>query len=227
MELDKLNKLNLLYIEDDINISVNYATSFQLFFKNIFIARNYDEAINIYKRKSPDIIIVDIELEGSLNGIEIVKKVRKSDHNIPIVFLTSHSNNKYLLEIVNLQVDGFITKPLDITKFQLSMLKCLEKLHVKQVVYLDDSLYYNFDTFELFKDDVNIPLGKKENLLLQLFLNNKNNILSRAELETVVWNDEVVSDSAIKNLIASLRKKIGKEKIMNISKIGWKIELSI
>lgn len=225
MELSELYKLSLLYIEDDESVSRSYSTSFELFFKNVYIAKNYEDALNIYTNKLPDIILVDIELRNSLNGMAIVKKIREDDIDTPIVFLTSYSDNKYLMEAVNLQIDGYIIKPLDIVNFQQSMLKCLKKINSKKVVKLDSTLYYNLDSLELYKDNNLIKLGKKENLLLQLFLKNRDRIVSKEDLEFHIWCEEIVSDSAIKNLIGSLRKKIGREKIINISKIGWKINI--
>lgn len=225
MELDELYKLDLLYVEDDELVSRSYATSFELFFQNVYIAKNYEEALDIYAKNPPDIVLVDIELKNSLNGLAIVKTIRKSDVDTPIVFLTSYSDNKYLLEAVNLQIDGYIIKPLDIVSFQQSMLKCLKKIKSKRVIALDSRLHYDFDSLELFEENQKVKLGKKENLLLQLFLKNRNKIISRNDLEFNIWNEDFVSESAIKNLIGSLRKKIGKEKIINISKIGWKINL--
>ncbi|SFP03098.1 response regulator transcription factor [Hydrogenimonas thermophila] len=225
MELNELYKLSLLYVEDDESVSQSYASSFELFFQNVYIAKNYEEALEIYAKNSPDIILVDIELKNSLNGMAIVKKIREDDVGTPIVFLTSYSDNKYLMEAINLQIDGYIIKPLDIVNFQQSMLKCLKKIRSQQIVTLDSKLYYDFDSLELFEENIKVKLGKKENLLLQLFLKNRNKIISRNDLEFHIWNDNYISDSAIKNLIGSLRRKIGKEKIINISKIGWKINI--
>ena len=57
-----------------------------------------------------------------------------------------------------------------------------------------------------------------------MFLNNKNKILTREALEYEIWNEPVSSDSTLKNLIASLRKKIGKDTIINVSQMGWKMD---
>lgn len=60
MELNELLKLSLLYVEDDELVSKSYATSFELFFQNVYIAKNYEEALDIYAKNSPDIVLVDI-----------------------------------------------------------------------------------------------------------------------------------------------------------------------
>ncbi|MFV0563783.1 helix-turn-helix domain-containing protein [Malaciobacter mytili] len=60
--------------------------------------------------------------------------------------------------------------------------------------------------------------------MLHTFLTNIDKVLSREFLEYEIWEEPLYSDTTLKNLMASLRKKIGKETIVNISKIGWKIE---
>ncbi len=224
MKLEQLNQLTLLYIEDDDKIREKYYQSLKLLFKTIYQAVNYKEAINIYKEKSPDILLVDINL-GELSGIDIVKKIRETNIDIPIVFLTAHHDNKYLLEVANLQIDGYIVKPLDIDKLQNAMTNCLKKIKSIFIIPLDSNLTYNQNSNELFFNEEKVSLGKKENLLLSLLLKDKNRTISREELEYAVWNETVVSDSSIKNLIGTLRKKIGKEKIVNILGVGWKINI--
>ena len=195
-----------------------------MLFKNVYESIDYDSALNIYNNKTPDIILVDINL-GELSGIDIVKKIRETNINIPIVFLTAHYDNKYLLEVVNLQIDGYIVKPLDIDKLQNAMYNCLKKIQNISLIKLDNNFTYNQNTNELFSNGKNISLGKKENKLLSLLLKNKDKTISREELEYEVWAETIVSDSSIKNLIGTLRKKIGKEKIVNILGIGWKINI--
>ena len=224
MNLEQLNQLTLLYIEDDDKIRKKYYQSLKLLFKTIYQAINYQEAINLYEEKSPDILLVDINL-GELSGIDIVKKIRETNINIPIVFLTAHFDNKYLLEVANLQIDGYIVKPLDIEKLQNAMINCLKKIKSISCISLDANLTYDLHSNELFFNKEKISLGKKENLLLNLLLKNKDRTISRDELEYAVWNETVVSDSSIKNLIGILRKKIGKEKIVNILGVGWKINI--
>jgi len=224
MLLKQLNDLNLLYVEDDTSIRKKYCVSLDLLFNQVYEAIDYKSAINMYTELKPDIILVDINL-GELSGIDIVKEIRKDDINIPIVFLTAHYDNKYLLEVANLQIDGYIVKPLDIEKLHNVMTNCLNKLKTKSMIYLDKNLKYNKNTSELFSEDKKINLGKKENVLLSILLKDTDKTISRQQLEHSIWNDNIVTDSSIKNLIGSLRKKIGKEKIVNILGVGWKINI--
>jgi two-component system response regulator VanR len=120
-------------------------------------------------------------------------------------------------------MNGYIVKPLDINKL-IEILESLFKNYSNKIKF--KNYIYDFDTLELVDDkERKIPLGKKENTLLKTFLLNKNRVLSREELEFEIWHEPLESDTTLKNLIASLRKKIGKEMIVNESRIGWRIKI--
>ena len=74
------------------------------------------------------------------------------------------------------------------------------------------------------KDNEEILLTAKELILLDLFINNNHRVLSIPELKLALWDDEFeATESALKNLLNKLRKKIGKESIINISGVGYRL----
>lgn len=224
--MKKLKKLNLLYIEDDIKTRDSYINTFNLIFNRVFAADSYDEAISIYDKESIDFILVDIELNSKKNGFDISKKIREINIDVPIVFLTGHDKKEFILKAINSNMNGYIVKPLSIDKFLEITNSLCSKINFKQSIEFKEFIY-DFDTLELFsKNGSLIPLGKKENTLLQIFLKNRDKLLNREFLEYEIWNESLPSDSTLKNLIASLRKKIGKESITNISKLGWIVKIA-
>ena len=220
----ELKNLNLLYIEDDITTQNNYLQSFQIIFHTVFTAINYKEALSLFKNKKVDIVLVDIELKSTQNGFDIANSIRTLDFNVPIVFLTGHDETELVLQAINSNMDGYIIKPLNLKKFINITENVLKKIQSKEFIQFKD-FYYNCNTLELFSNEGKyITLGKKENQLLQVFLENNDIILSRETLEHKIWDEPLTSETTLKNLISSLRKKIGKETIVNISKIGWRIK---
>lgn len=223
--MEELKELNLLYIEDEIRTRDNYTKTFRLLFNKVFTSDSYDEAVNIFTNELIDFILLDIELKSERNGFDISKKIREFDSNIPIVFLTGHNEKEIILEAINSNINGYIIKPLSIEKF-LEVTKTLFKKIDSQKIIKFKEFTFNSDTLELFdKENKLIKLGKKETKLLQTLLFNTDKLLSREFLEYEIWSEPLFSDTTLKNLIASLRKKVGKETIINISKLGWKIEL--
>jgi len=223
--IEKLKKLNLLYIEDNVTTMYNYLKTFNIIFNNIFTAINHKEAIDLYKKETIDIVLVDIELNTQKNGFDIANEIRQSNQNIPIIFLTGHDETEFVQKAINSTMNGYIIKPLNLDKLINITEKIFKKVDNSNIVEFNN-YKYNFNTFELFNENgKTIPLGKKENALLQIFLNNKYSVLSRDFLEHSIWDEPLSSESTLKNLIAALRKKIGKNMIINISKLGWRINL--
>ena len=224
LELLQLKKLSLLYVEDDEILRKNYVSTLSLIFEEVIEANNYKNALELYNSNTPDIILVDINL-GNLSGIDLVKKIREIDLETPIVFLTAHSDNKYLLEAANLQIDGYIVKPLDLDKLQNAMKNCIKKINSQNIVDIDDEFTYNIINQELLQNGVEIKLGKKVNQLLKLFIQNQNITITKEMIEDELWSDKTVTDSSIKNLIGNIRKIIGKDKIVNVLGVGWKLNI--
>ena len=225
MILDQLKKLKLLYVEDEDSTREQYVKTFELIFNETFATSNFEEAINLYKKFRPDLVIIDIDLKDEFNGFDIAAKIRDEDLVTKIIFLTAYNDKNYLHRAINSNINGYIIKPLSLDKLLDTIQSSLRELLDISIIKISENLVYNFNTYELLNNNKKVLLGNKENKLLFLLLKNKNKTLRRDEIEYEIWNETFVSNSAVKNLIANLRKKIGKNKIINVSKMGWRIEI--
>lgn len=131
-ELIKISKtLNLLYIEDE-EISRN--TTLELlsnFFVNITIARDGAEGIAKYKKNHFDIIISDINMPR-MNGFDMIKEIRKLNKYIAILVISAHNESSYLTEGIELGIDGYLLKPLNLKSFVISLEKICDRIHLKR-----------------------------------------------------------------------------------------------
>ena len=107
-----LKKLSLLYVEDEDAIREPFKIMIERYFKKIFIATNGLEAVEIFKQNSIDIIITDIRMP-IMNGLDMAKEIKKIDKHQHIILTTAHNESKYFLEVIEMQVDGYILKPID------------------------------------------------------------------------------------------------------------------
>lgn len=221
--LEKLQNLTLLYAEDEIGIRENISDSLSYYVKEVFQASNGQEAFEMYLDKKPDIILSDIHMP-ILNGIEFVKKVRLVDKKIPIVMITAHTDKEYLLEAVELKMEKYIVKPIELEVLFEVFKKCLESIEFNKKILLeiDNSYIYDYDKKELkYKDNV-VLLNKKEITFFELLIKNQNRIVSYEELQDKVWIDDVMTDSALRSLVRNLRKKLPTDIILNLSGIGYR-----
>ena len=107
---ENANKVSILYVEDEKDIRDIYAKELQKISQNFFTARDGVEGLKLYKKHKPDIIITNINMPN-MNGIEMTKAIKEIDDNANVIFTTAHSESEYLLEAIELHVEGYLLKP--------------------------------------------------------------------------------------------------------------------
>ena len=118
-----LNELNVLYVEDDVEIAEEILFFLEKKVHYIDMAYNGEEALQKYKAHKPDIIITDIQMP-KLNGLDMIETIRKDDSCIPIIITSAFNETDKLLRAIELKVDAYLTKPIDMHE----LLHKIEKL---------------------------------------------------------------------------------------------------
>ncbi|MEA1914523.1 MAG: response regulator [Campylobacterota bacterium] len=117
MAVDKklLKRLRALYVEDDDNIRNELAGLLGNFFETVYTAVDGDDGLKVYQenQENIDVILSDINMPG-MNGIEMMKEIRKLSPKIPVIFATAYSDTNYLSDAIKLRVYDYIVKPIDI-----------------------------------------------------------------------------------------------------------------
>lgn len=222
-----LKNLNILYIEDEEKIKENVKKTLLLFCENVLDTESIELAKDILKNNRIDIIISDINLPDFC-GLQFVKELRIVDKTIPIIILSAYTDKKYLLEATKLKLTDYLTKPIDFKSLQLALHKCVDEIldSSRYIVSFKHDMHFNVLHKKLINNINNeqILLTAKELSLLELFIKNSHRVLSIQELKLTLWENEYeATDSALKNLLNKLRKKIGKDSIINISGIGYRL----
>lgn len=223
--MEKLKNSTILYIEDDEITRDNISSYLQRKCKELIVACDGKEGLEKFENSTPDIVITDIEMPN-LNGIDMAKKIRKLSSNTQIIITTAYTSNDYLIEAVNLRLIKYIVKPISLIKLNEALAECEEFLEDSVITqrYFDDNTFYDVYTKELVKNDEIISLSKNERALLDLLIKNTPAPTSYEAIENNVY-DFATSRNAIKLLVKSLRTKVGKEVIANVSGLGYNINL--
>jgi two-component system, OmpR family, response regulator VanR len=157
------------------------------------------------------------------DGVELVKRIRKNDSETMIIMLTAYSNEEYLMELINLNINHYILKPLNLKKLNIALEKYLNKT-MKPVVLCAD-LILDIQKRELiYKNNEIIPLRKREKDFLELLYEKRNSILKYEEIEFQLWNDKEMTTHALKSFIKELRHKIPVNVIKNIPQEGYTLQ---
>ena len=222
-----LKNLNILYIEDEENIRINIKKVLLLLCENVFDVSNINEAKFIFNKQRIDIIISDINLPDT-DGIDFIKELRKKDKTIPVILLSAFTDTKYLLEATKLKLVDYLTKPVDFKTLNNSLQSCVEEIldNSRYLINFRNNIQYNVLHKKMIDLSTKneIMLTSKELDLISFLIKHNNRIVSSEELKSNIWEDCFeATDSALKNLLNKIRKKIGKESITNISGVGYRL----
>lgn len=227
LNLHFLKNLTVLYVEDDAIVASQTMALLKHFFRKVLHCDNAEDALLLHRSNPIHILITDIELPGR-SGLELCEEIRKTDRHIPIFITTMHDDKANLQKAIKLNLVDYLIKPVSISTIEKSLIESLSRLKENGIllVKLDEYTTYFPLSGELQRSGIPIPMTCKEIELLDLLLARKNQVVERETIEYHLYPDEPLSDSAYKNLIYRLRKKIGKESIVSISGIGIKLNIT-
>ncbi|SFV62924.1 diguanylate cyclase (GGDEF domain) [hydrothermal vent metagenome] len=105
--------ITILYVEDETNVREMLTRFLQRFCRELYVAKDGQEGLELYKEHHPDIVISDIRMPR-MNGLEMVKAIKTIEHTQLVLLLSAHSDSEFLYQAINLGVDGYILKPIDL-----------------------------------------------------------------------------------------------------------------
>lgn len=164
-----MSEVKVLIVEDEPIIAEDIATSLM---NNDFdlagIAYNKEDALLELKKNNADIVLLDINLNGGEEGIEIAEEINKTYH-LPFIFLTSYSDKSTLLHAKNSQPAGYIVKPFT----DAGLYACLEIAlfnHAQKNNHLFPEI-----TLEAINSKLENPLSDREFEVIKLIYDGKTN----------------------------------------------------
>ncbi|MFW0701995.1 response regulator transcription factor [Aliarcobacter butzleri] len=217
-----MKSLKVLIVEDEIELANLIKASIKELFFKVNIAKDGIEGLKKFQSFKPDIIISDITMPN-LDGLEMCQKIRE-ESNIPIVILSAYSQKEKLLKAIDLGINKYFIKPFDIEEF-LEYLKNLSKNIKKIKTYkLKDNFVFDNNSVCLYKDEILINLTKREREFLNILIKNKNSLVKKEDIKTLLWNEDV-SDERLRTFIKRLRLKTSKDLVENVSSQGYLVSV--
>ena len=134
--------LTILYVEDEENIKEVVNSIFKQVFKNFIVASDGQEGLDKYieYQDTIDVVITDINMPN-MNGLDMSIEIRKINTSIPIIITTAHNDKEFLHKAINVGINKFVTKPMDM-KFLLDSVKqVVEPIILKQEFDKEVKLY--------------------------------------------------------------------------------------
>lgn len=218
--------MRLLLLEDDVILkdSIEEFLSAQNYTVDSF--ENSEEAYDAIFTVDYDLLLLDVNIPGSFNGFSLRKALADENKNIPTIFVTSMSSADALIQGYAHGCCDYIKKPFDLTELMLRVRHALKSNCFKtqdDILILPDNYRFDVTTYELTCDCVPVSLSKTESEILNLFLMNRNRILTLETLYEKIWDNNVDAANARVH-INNLRRKLPKDVIKNIYGLGYRLD---
>ena len=140
--------LKILYVEDNQEAREQTIKMLKNFFDDIIVGIDGEDGLDkfIEHKKTLDIIITDINMPN-MNGIDMLKNIRELDKEIPCLVLSAYNEAEFFLDTINLGIDGYVLKPININHFIAILSKTINYIKLKH-----ENIKYKHDLEELNSD---------------------------------------------------------------------------
>lgn len=219
--------MKILYLEDDLSLSQTVEEILKD--EGFLVTCVYDgnEALKTIYKENFDIFILDANVP-KISGFTLLKELREADILIPAIFTSSRTSIEDLANGYSSGADDYLKKPFNSTELLLRINALLKRVfkYKENSIKIAQNIYFNLQNNELTTYNQKVSINPKEILLLKLLLKHKNECTSFEHIYQNLWSyDETYSDMSLRTYIKNLRKHLGKDRILSIKKIGYKLIL--
>ncbi len=172
-----------------------------------------------------EVAVLDLGLPGQ-DGLEVLKNWRNNGRKEPVLVLTARGDVDQRIIGLNTGADDYLGKPFSLKEVQARLNALIRRANGRTSPLLTHGdVAFDPETRKVSLSGREVALSPREIALLELLLLNKNKVLSKETIENKIysWNDEVQSN-AVEVHIHHLRKKLGKDIVRTVNKIGYIME---
>lgn len=226
------SEYKILLVEDDEALRYIVKDNLEQYNYAVQVAENGEIALELFNKNNFDLILLDVMLP-KIDGFQVAKIIRKTNEQIPIIFLTARSMTEDRILGLTLGGDDYIPKPFSMEELLLKIrifIKRSNSQHVSNSVVSKSMTIGNYD---FFPDDLTLSMNGnartltlKEAELIRYFASNSNKVLSRNEILENIWgSDDYFLGRSLDVFISRLRKYFKDDpniKITNLHGIGFR-----
>lgn len=226
-----MNKINVLLVEDEEMLAMIIKDTLTDEGFNITLATDGSEGLKMFFKIRPDILVADVMMP-ELDGFEMVQKIRQTDTDTPILFLTARSAVKDVVEGFELGGNDYLKKPFNMQELIVRIKALTGRMRGDEPKQAQT--YFEIGNYQL--DTVSQTLsihGEEENLsyreseLLKRLCLNLNQVVETQAILLDLWGDDsYFNTKSLHVFITKLRHKLAKDeriKIINVRGTGYKL----
>jgi PAS domain S-box-containing protein len=135
--------ITLLYVEDEEIIRDAIERLLRRKFSNVLIAKNGAEGLEFFKKNDIDIVVSDIKMP-KMTGLEMAKEIKAINPEIPIIFTTAHTDFEFMSEAIEVGVEKYITKPIDLTHLENTVKQLAKNINLEKNFKIQENLFTEY-----------------------------------------------------------------------------------
>ncbi len=228
-------RVKILLVEDDEALRFIVKDNLEENNYMVEIAEDGEKALALFNTSRFDIIVLDVMLP-KIDGFKVAETVRKTNQQIPIIFLTARAMTEDKITGLTIGGDDYISKPFSMEELLLKIkifLKRSQSQHISNTSQLKTKqvgkFLFNGDDLTLSVNGDTRTLTLKEAELIRYFTENSNKVLSRNDILENVWgSDDYYLGRSLDVFISRLRKYFKADtniKITNLHGIGFRFSI--
>ena len=222
----------ILIVEDEPSMRLGLKDNLEFEGYEVLIAEDGQAALDVVSADTFDLILLDVMLP-KISGFDVCKKLRKEGNTTPIILLTAKGEEIDKVLGLELGADDYVTKPFSLRELLARIKAVLRRGETSQkssdANVKIGRLTVNFSSYNASEENDSVQMSHKEFEVLHYLWDKKNNTVSRDELLTNVWEQDVyITTRTIDNFILKLRQKIEDDPnhpklILTVHGIGYKL----
>lgn len=220
--------MRILLVEDEVKLGKAIRQGLEQEGYAVDMVHEADDGLAYAETEDYDTIILDRMLPGGQDGLDICRAIRKNDDKTPVIMLTARDAIPDRVAGLQGGADDYLIKPFAFDE----LLARVRALHRRPLNIVAASLKFGPVTIQTFDKSVTrsgkpVKLSKKEYALLEYFAHHPNQVLSKEQLITHVWDfDADILPNTVEVFIRGLRKKLGDDIIETIRGFGYRLKSS-
>lgn len=219
--IEILNQLTVLFADDDAILRETIGDTLSMFFNQVLIAEDGQQAFDIFQQQTVHVVILDISMP-EINGLALAQKIRELDPDIPIIIMTSYKEENQLLAAVKLRLVDYLVKPVNFQNLNISLQQSAEQVirSGRLMQTFQNGSEYHLLSNTVKTSDGEFQLTKNERIFLDLLLKRRGQLIEIDEI-TLHMGDGEYTAAGLRNLVYRLRKKLGKDAIVSVKDLGY------
>lgn len=220
----KLYNAKLLFISSDEKVHQTIENEFDDYFKELKIATNINDALDLAASNSYDMAVIDTTISG-VSFSELISELTLLAPTLPKIVISDSDDNENIVTAINYGAYTFLSKPLRPMDIKLAVIMCLNQTKRGDKIEFDHGIYFDEYRDQFFKaGGVLIDFTRLEKSFLKLLISKRNDIVDYTTIKEVVWKGKDMSIYTMRNIVNKIRQKTYYEIIKNHSNKGYTID---